>query len=81
MCYFYENGLNDQVSSLSYNKEYDVLATSNGTRHYPSILDKDFDYPNNNKDLIYENIDDKIDDVLDDPYLPSFLKLWKFNHL
>lgn len=81
VCYFLENSFNEPVSSLYYNKEYDILATSNGTRHYPNILideseenRKLYEEKNYNENFEMEKAVKNIDDI----FLPSYFKLWKF---
>jgi len=77
LCYFYENSYNEPVSSLTYNRDYDILATSNGTRHFPNIITDDKIESSNSPQNV---IDDKTEDNIDDPYVPSNFKMWKFKN-
>lgn len=82
LCYFYENGFGDPVSSLTYNREYDLLATSNGTRHFPNIIDNEIESSNKlrTENEMHNCVEDKMNDYIDDPYVPSYFKLWKFTN-
>jgi len=83
LCYFNENPFKETVSSLIYNFDKDVLVTSNGTRHFTNYIEKENEISANNqnescnKDLIQSEEDSNRE--IDDPYLPSYYKIWKFN--